>query len=153
MSSYNSATSNQPYVLRVREVDPPRTPTCTAYARTGGVAGTLPDLTALPADLATVILVNRERLGDTFGTAATDDVIAALSTFAARSDVKGVVIPVEGDPGVASAYAAWNANPCVTDRANKVVNEITRLVVGIRNGALPGVDRPPRTAERRGRRR
>ena len=53
------------------------------------------------------------------------------------------MIPVEGDPGVASAYAAWNANPCVTDRANKVVNEITRLVVGIRNGALPGVSAHP----------
>ncbi len=143
VSSYNSATSNEPYVLRVREVDPPRTPTCTAYARTGGVAGTLPNLTALPADLATIILVNRERLGDTFGTVAADDVVAALSTFAARPDVKGVVIPVEGDPGVASAYAAWNANPCVTDRANKVVNEITQLVVGIRNGALPGVAAHP----------
>ena len=35
--------------------------------RTGGVAGTLPDLTALPADLATIILVNQQRLGDTFG--------------------------------------------------------------------------------------
>ena len=65
--------------------------------------------------------------------------LTALSTFATRSDVNGVVIPVEGDPGVASAYDSWNANPCVTDRANKVVNEITRLVVGIRNGALPGV--------------
>ena len=31
VSSYNSSTSNLPYVLRVREVDPPRTPTCTAY--------------------------------------------------------------------------------------------------------------------------
>ena len=63
VSSYNSATSNRPYVLRVREVDPPHTPTCPAYSRTGGVAGTLPDLAALPADLATVIVVNRERLG------------------------------------------------------------------------------------------
>ena len=47
VSSYNSATSNEPYVLRVREADPPRTPSCTAYARTGGVAGAMPDLTAL----------------------------------------------------------------------------------------------------------
>ena len=67
VSSYNASTSNLPYVLRVRDVDPPTTPQCTAYARTGGVAGTLPDLTALPEDLATIILVNRQRLGDTFG--------------------------------------------------------------------------------------
>ena len=55
------------------------------------------------------------------------------------------MIPVEGDPAVASAYAAWNANPCHADRANKVVNEITRLVVGIRNGALRR-RRPPGSA-------
>ena len=146
VSSYNSSTSNLPYVLRVREIDPPRTPTCTAYAGTGGVAGVLPDLTALPPDLTTIILVNQERLGDTFGAAAADDVMAALTTFAARLDVNGVVIPVEGDPDVASAYAAWNANPCLADRANKVVNEITGLVVGIRNGALPGVAAHPALA-------
>ena len=70
VSSYNSSTSNQPYVLRVREVDPLRTPTCPAYARTGGVARTLPDLTTLPSDLSTVILVNAQRLGDTFGPTA-----------------------------------------------------------------------------------
>ena len=139
VSSYNTSTSNLPYVLRVRQVDPPNVPTCAAYARTGGVPGTMPDLTTLPADLATIILVNQQRLGDTFGATAATDVMAALATLAARPDVNGVVIPVDGDGAVASAYDAWNANPCATDKANKVVNEITRLVVGIRNGALPGV--------------
>ena len=143
VSSYNSAVSNLPYVLRVREVDPPATPSCAAYARTGGVTGTMPDLTALPSDLATVILVNKERLGDTFGTADADEVMATLAAFAARPDVHGVVLPVDGDTTVAAAYDAWNANPCRSDRANKVVNEITRLVVGIRNGALPGVSAHP----------
>ena len=33
----------------------------------------------------------------------------------------------------------WNANPCSTGAANEVVSAITGLVVGIRNGALPGV--------------
>ncbi len=69
--------SNLPYVLRVRQVDPPNTPACAAYARTGGVAGTMPDLTRSPADLATVILVNQQRLGDTFGAAAAGDVMAS----------------------------------------------------------------------------
>ena len=146
VSSYNASTSNLPYLLRVRDVDPPTTPQCTAYARTGGVAGTLPDLTALPEDLATIILVNQKRLGDTFDPAAADDVMSSLAELAARPDVKGVVIPVDGDTGVAAAYAAWDANPCVADRANKVVNEITRLVVGIRNGALPGVAAHPELA-------
>ena len=91
VSSYNASTSNLPYVLRVRDVDPPTTPACTAYARTGGVAGTLPDLTALPADLATIILVNQQRLGDTFGAAAADDVMASLAELrrAARRQGRG----------------------------------------------------------------
>jgi hypothetical protein len=146
VSSYNTSTSNLPYVLRVRQVDPPNTPACAAYARTGGALGTMPDLTALPADLSTVILVNQQRLGDTFGTTAANDVMTELATFAARPDVNGVVIPVDGDEAVRDAYAAWNANPCVTDRVNKVVNAITGLVVGIRNGALPGTVEHPSLA-------
>ena len=87
--------------------------------------------------------MNRERLGDTFGPTAADDVITALETLAARPDVNGVVIPVEGDASVAAAYTAWDANPCASDRANKVVSAITRLVMGVRNGALPGVAAHP----------
>ncbi|MEO7369765.1 MAG: hypothetical protein ABIZ69_02815, partial [Ilumatobacteraceae bacterium] len=143
VSAYNTATSNLPYVLRVRQVDPPNTPTCAAYARTGGVTGVMPDLATLPTDLATIILVNQQRLGDTFGAPAASDVMAKLTSLASRPDVKGIVIPVDGYGVVASAYASWNANPCVADRANKVVNEITRLVMGIRNGALTsGVEHP-----------
>src|SRR4249919_3754513 len=86
VSSYNTSTSNLPYVLRVRQVDPPNTPTCAAYARTGGVAGTMPDLTTLPADLSTIILVNQQRLGDTFDAAAANNVMASLNSFASRPD-------------------------------------------------------------------
>src|SRR5262249_23480365 len=121
VSSYNTATSNLPYVLRVRQVDPPNTPTCAAYARTRRLAGVMPALAPLPTDLGGVILVNQQRLGDTFGPTAASDVMAKLAAFAARPDVKGVVIPVDGDPAVASAYAAWNTNPCAPDKANKVV--------------------------------
>jgi hypothetical protein len=125
VSSYNSSTADEPYVLRVRQVDPPPTPACVSYTRSGGTSGTLPDLTALPSDLATIVLVNQERLGDTFGAAAATDVMSSLASFAARADVNGVVIPVEGDSDVAAAYSEWNANPCVSGRANQVVNEIT----------------------------
>ncbi len=139
VSAYNDAVSNQPYVLRVRQVDPPSVPACVAYPGGGGVAGTMPDLTALPADLATVFLVNQQRLGDRFGAAAAASMIDELEAFASRAEVRGVVIPVEASPAVAAAYANWNANPCACRPANKVVNEITRLVVGLRNGALDGV--------------
>jgi hypothetical protein len=51
-------------------------------------------------------------------------VMTRLASLAARPDVNGVVIPSRATPPVA-AHAAWNTNPCVADRANKVVNEIT----------------------------
>ncbi len=134
VSSYNAATATRPYLLRVRDVDPPRTPQCTGYARAGGVVGTMPDLAALPDTVATVIVVNQKRLGDTFGAADAADVVSALDELAARPEVNGVVLPVDGDDDIAAAYESWDANPCVADRANKVVNEITRLVVDIRSG-------------------
>ena len=69
VSSYNASTSNQPYVLRVREVDPPRSRRARRTPAPAAWPATMPDLTALPADLPTVILVNQQRLGDTFGAA------------------------------------------------------------------------------------
>ena len=45
--------------------------------------------------------------------------MTALAAFAARPDVKGVVLPVDGEPAVAAAYDAWNANPCPTTRPTR----------------------------------
>ena len=59
----------------------------------------MPDLGALPDDLATMILVNQHRLGDTFGATAAEDVMAEFVHVAARPDVNGVVIPVEAVTG------------------------------------------------------
>ena len=69
VSSYNASTSNQPYVLRVRDVDPPH----------AGVHGVRPHRRrrrhdarprGAPRRSDDVILVNQQRLGDTFGPAA-----------------------------------------------------------------------------------
>ena len=143
VSAYNASTSNLPYVLRVRESDPPGLPSCPAYARTGGVPGEPVCVESLRADLATIVIVNQQRLGDTFGPDSADEVMASLEEFTARDDVRGVVIPVESVPKIANAYATWDSNPCLVDRANRVVNEITALVVGIRNGAIDGVSAHP----------
>ncbi len=94
VSAYNDAVSNQPYVLRVRQVDPPSVPACVAYAGTGGVAGSMPDLTALPADLATVFLVNQQRLGDRFGAAEAASTIDAARSVRRASRGRG-----RRDPG------------------------------------------------------
>src|SRR5699024_5102255 len=44
VSGYNGATSSLPYVLRVRATPTPGAPACPAYDRSGGTAGTLPNL-------------------------------------------------------------------------------------------------------------
>ena len=66
---YNGAFSPQAYTLRVRETAPPATATCHARSLpcSDGTVDSLPDLSSLPANLNTIILVNEQRLGDTYG--------------------------------------------------------------------------------------
>jgi len=155
VSAYRGAVSNLPYVLRVREVAATAVPTCLPYTHPfSGAAGTLPDLTALPADLRTVFLVNLQRLGDQFPGADVSALLAELQTLAADPSVGGVVLPVEGSsparnagyPDVAGAYSALAADACDPDLANTVVRRIAELVQGIRNGTLPGVAAHPNIA-------
>jgi hypothetical protein len=149
VSAYQGATSTEPYLLRVREFIPDPLPACPAYSRTGGTAGVLPNLATLPANLNTLVLVNQQRLGDTFGAAA-GPLMTKLGQLANASGVVGAVLPVEGSnsglagyPDVAAAYSAWNADPCVPSLANGVVDQIGALVDGIRTGSLPGVSAHP----------
>ena len=60
--------------------------------------------------------------------------------------MSGVVLPIDGDPTVAAAYSAWNANPCDTKAANTVTKKITALVSGIRTGTISGVAAHPQLA-------
>ena len=113
VSSYHAATSTKPYVLHSARRRPAAAAGVPAYTRTGGAVGAMPDLAALPEDLQTIVLVNRQRMGDAFGPQAADDVLAALDELVARDDVKGVVVPVDADPAIAAAYREWDANPCV----------------------------------------
>ena len=113
----------------------------------------MPDLGALPADARTLILVNEQRLREQYPASEVNALLAKLGTLAADSSVKGVVIPVEasdpgasglsGYPNIAGAFGALAASPCDVERANVVAARITKLVDGIRTGALPGVDAHP----------
>ena len=46
--------------------------------------------------------------------------MSAATAYANRADVRGVVVPVEGDPsaGVDAAAAGWDADPCSVEAAN-----------------------------------
>ncbi|MFM7064856.1 MAG: C25 family cysteine peptidase, partial [Actinomycetes bacterium] len=135
---FNDRTSNEAYVLRVRQADSPGVPTCPAYTRTGGVPGSLPDLGVGTSSSRTLILVNTKRLGDTYGTSQVSTVLSRLATYAARSEVKGIIFPVESDAQVLAAYNLWNANPCANTSANAVVKAISGIVNGVKKGTYPG---------------
>jgi len=135
VSSYGGATSPDPYMLRVRQTVPPGALSCSP---TGPDAIALPPVppgfaasapvASIPAGTQTLVLVNRERLARAYGTVATDALVGDLSDFALRSDVNGLVVPVDADAEVSDAYDAWDASPCGLGRPNVVVREINDLV-------------------------
>ncbi len=131
ISGYNGATPESVYVSRIRVIDAPVASACAprVLANAGdGLAGSLPtDL----AGVETLYLMNTELFGDTFGSAATTNVLNAIdavnnSGFAPA----GVVVPVEGNPAVAAAYTTWlgASGNCSVDAANAVATAIGELV-------------------------
>ena len=86
--------------------------------------------------------MNKKRLGDMYGPAAADAVMAKLQTLAGYTDqggnhdfdVRGAVIPVDGDPTVAADYGAWDDSPCSVGAANTIVTDINRVVDRLRPG-------------------
>jgi len=141
IAGYNGASSNDPYVLRVKVTPPPPIPVCAprSFPSAGqGVAGVLPG--SLASNVNTLFIVDQKRLGDLYGSTAASAVMTSLATLAGRADlgVVGAVLPVEGDADVAAKYAAWDANPCSPVAANDVVAAINAVVDGYR-GALPNL--------------
>lgn len=135
VTTYGDVSSPDPYMLRVRQLVPPGAQVCSA---TGPDPIALPDIpggfvpstgpSAIPDGTETLVLVNRERLARAYGTSAADALEAQLDTFAARSDVNGLLIPVDADATVGDAYGSWDSSPCGLGRPNVVVREINDLV-------------------------
>ena len=141
VSGYNGSFSADPYVLRVKITPPPPMPQCPARAFSHAGEGTSGTIPPIPNGVNTLFIVNQKRLGDMYGAAPANGVIAALNTLAGRADlgVTGAVVPVEGYPEVAEAYAAWDEdNPCSPLLANDVVTAIASRINAIR-AAHPGV--------------
>jgi hypothetical protein len=140
ISGYNGAASSEPYVLRVQETPPPPLPAnCPARAITlkSSDQGSLPS--SLPASTKSLFLVNKQRLSAVYGSSAVGSLLKALNTLAARSEVAGTVLPVDGNAAVRSAYAAWDAKPCDVNLANGVVRSINDVVASYRNAGLPSL--------------
>ena len=130
VSGFNGDHSDHPYVLRAIALDPPGNPACTipSSANTGTPLATP---SVIPASTRTLFLINADRFGDTYGAAGQASVLSSLNTLAARSEVAGVVLPIENNAGVASAYAALNSSRCSTAAANGVVRSINAYVDNI----------------------
>jgi hypothetical protein len=135
VSGYNGATSNKPYVLRVQETPPPPLPNCPARTFPNGApstfgAGTLPG--SLATSTKTLFIVDKQRLMAMYPTAEVNSMLTALGTLAARSEVSGSILYVDGDLGVRNAYSAWDAKPCDTTARNNVVKAINDVVASYR---------------------
>jgi hypothetical protein len=143
ISGYNGSSSAGAYVLRVKETLPPALPpNCQAPPFPFGspssfTAGALP--ASLPAATRTLFLLNRQRLSAMYGPTGATQVVNALTTLAARPEVNGRILPVDGNGAVRTAYAAWDANRCSVTAANNVVSAIQDVIAGYENDGLPNL--------------
>ncbi len=87
-------------------------------------------LTVVPeqTDRRTLILVNRQKLETLYSASEAISVTDKLNALAAHEDVEGLVVQVEDDAAVADAYAAWDADPTSTAKANAVTAAIKDVV-------------------------
>jgi len=129
---YNGGQSAQPYVLSVDGAPAPAVPACTprSYNR-GGTTFATP---AVPASTKTLVLYNHDRMGDIYGPAEAEQLLAQLRAYAARPEVAGVVYPVESDPDVRARLAEWDAAPCDVAAANRVTSAVSALQTRLRTG-------------------
>ena len=147
VSGYNGSHSNSPTVLGVKVTPPPPLPPCPArtFPNPTPAANGLP--ASLPTATRTLFLVNRQRLVALYGATATNALLASIGdqltpgAFAARPEVRGSVLQVDGNAGVRNAYSAWDANPCLINGANNVVTSINGVVGSYRTqpGGLPNL--------------
>ncbi|MGB0383675.1 MAG: FG-GAP-like repeat-containing protein [Ardenticatenaceae bacterium] len=81
-----------------------------------------------PTEAKTLILTNRQKVEALHGASSATQLMSKLGELAAHERVKGLVIAVENEPSVASAYAAWDADPTSTVKANAVTSAIKGVI-------------------------
>ena len=137
ISGFNGSHSDKPFVLRLQVVAPPPLPPCDPVTGLAPATeqGTLP---APASGTKTLFLLNRQRLAALYGAGAVADLLAPgspLQQVAARTEVAGQVVPVDGNAAVRTAYAAWDQNRCSVDAANQVVRKINDVIATYRNAS------------------
>ncbi|HVU74627.1 MAG TPA: PxKF domain-containing protein [Mycobacteriales bacterium] len=130
VSGYGGATSDSPYLLRVRETTPVQV---SCPARTFPFSGNsnATSLASVPSGTKTIYLLNSKRFADTYGPAALTTVQNALGNVAGSGafvDGRGVVLDLSAVSAVTTATAAWDAAPCSVDNANAVAQAVDAVV-------------------------
>ena len=142
VSGYNGASSTAPYVLRLQVTPPPTLPPCPAVQGLSGTGapapGVLPSVASVVAahpNAKTLFLVNRQRMAGLYDGTNSTSIDTLLNTpgswlnlVASRPEVDGVVLPIDGDPNVRTAYQNWDASPCSIDAVNNVVQSIDDVI-------------------------
>jgi len=123
---HNGAYSSSPYTLRVEVVPPSPIPTCTRTLPQGDPGAIYQPYD--PGQTETIIVTNKQRLEQLYGSIPTDNLMAKLRDFADDTTVKGLVLPVETDPAVATAYDDWDQDVCDPEAANEVAGAIKNLL-------------------------
>jgi hypothetical protein len=122
--------SRQPYRLQV-DISPPAAgvPVCTTTLPFP--PGPLVSPVSPNQDPRSLILLDKQRLNAAFGQIPADALMQKLITLANDPSVSAILYPIENDPAIAAAYAAWDANACDPAAANAVAKAIKDRIKNI----------------------
>jgi len=123
---YNSAYSAEPYTLRVEVQPPAPIPPCARNLPPGTPGAVYQPFRA--RQTRTLIITNKQRIEQLYGSDAVDDLMASLQNFADHDTVRGLIFPVERDPFVSIAYGIWDESVCDPEAANEVAGAIKNLL-------------------------
>ena len=124
VAGYNGASSDLPYSLRAR-ITNDAAATCPGTHTFQFPTDQAPAFTppAPSAAVDTVVLMDPNRLAQTWGAAAVQPVWKALTAFM-NAYGKAQLVSVEDNQATRDAYTAWDADPCGVAGANGVVTAI-----------------------------
>ncbi len=149
VSGFNGATSNDPYMLRVATTPPPAPPACTPRTLGTAAAATTLVTTAtgqVARDVNTLFVVDDQQLSRIYstGTVTGANVVTKLNSQTtlsgfANAGFPAAVVHVDANPGVTTAFAAWNACPADPVIANRVTKSIADVLDTVRT-TYPNVE-------------
>ena len=123
---HNGVYSPSPYTLKAEVLPPAPIPPCSRDLPPGTPGDVYQPFGN--SDTQTLIVMNKQCIEQLYGSSAAYALMAKLQEFAGHDTVNGLVLPVETDPTVATAYNDWDQNVCDPEAANEVAGAIKHLI-------------------------